>query len=135
MTNDKIKSMAYLLTRLLLGVSMFGHGMVRLPKLTGFSNYIVDSFKDSVLPEILTLAFSYMIPFWEFSVGILLIIGLFTRQSLIASAILMIILIFGSTMVENWEAINSQILHGLLATGLLATITHNLYAVDNHWRK
>jgi len=29
---------AYLLSRLAIGLSFFGHGLVRLPKLDGFSN-------------------------------------------------------------------------------------------------
>jgi thiosulfate dehydrogenase [quinone] large subunit len=41
---------SFLLLRLGIGISMFGHGLVRLPKLAGFSKWMVTSFEKSLLP-------------------------------------------------------------------------------------
>lgn len=121
---------AYLLTRLAIGTSMFGHGLVRLPKLEGFSHWMVSSFTKSMLPEALVTPFSYLLPILEFIIGILLIIGLFTRSALAAGCLVMIVLIFGSSMLENWDAIPSQLIHVAFFAVLLHFIPGNTWAVD-----
>jgi len=61
----------------------------------------------------------------------LLIIGLFTRSALIAGSLVMIILIFGSSMIENWDAVPSQLIHVAFFALLLHFITSNTWAVDH----
>src|ERR1700712_5260885 len=78
---------SFLLLRLAIGTSMFGHGLVRLPKLATFSNWMVTSFQKSFLPQALVVPFSYALPFAEFAVGFLLIVGLFTKQALVAGSL------------------------------------------------
>lgn len=73
-----------------------------------------ESFVNSMIPEFLATPFVYTLPILEFVVGILLIVVLFTRQALILTAAIMIALVFGSTMVENREIIDSQLIHALL---------------------
>lgn len=102
---------SFFLLRLAIGASMLGHGLVRLPKLDQFSAWMVSSFEKSLLPSFLVLPFSYALPFLEFSVGLLLVLGLFTRPALLAGAVLMVLLIFGTTLIENWEALPSQLIH------------------------
>lgn len=122
---------AYLLARLAIATSMFGHGLVRLPKLEAFSNWMVESFAKSMLPAGLVTPFSYLLPILEFTIGVLLIIGLFTRTALIGGCLVMIILIFGSSVVENWEAIPSQLIHIAFFAVLLNYLPSNTWAVDN----
>jgi thiosulfate dehydrogenase (quinone) large subunit len=100
-------NLAYFLCRITIGTSLFGHGLIRMPILSGFSGWMTGQFKNSMLPQEMVLPFSYILPFAELTVGILLLIGLFTRQTLTAGAALMILLIFGSTMIQQWEAIPS----------------------------
>ncbi len=102
---------SFLLARLAIGMSMFGHGLVRMPKLHGFSNWMVGQFQKSMLPEALVRPFSYLVPIAELLIGMCLVAGLLTRQMLIAGALLMIALIFGSSMIEEWGAIPSQLIH------------------------
>lgn len=120
----------YLMLRLALGASMFGHGLVRLPKLNTFSHWMVESFEKSFLPKIMVVPFSYLLPIAEFGVGLLLISGLFTQQSLITGAVVMLLLIFGTTLIENWEAIPSQLLHVAFFAVLLQFISSNSVALD-----
>ena len=41
----------FLLLRLGIGISMFGHGIVRVPKLAAFTEWMVGSMAKSMLPE------------------------------------------------------------------------------------
>ncbi len=128
--------MPFFLARLAIGVSLLGHGLVRLPKLSGFSAWMVDKFKNSLLPEALVIPFSYALPIAELLTGGLIVLGLFTRLALTAGSWIMIILIFGSSMVEDWGAIPSQLIHVAFLTVLLVfEQSHNTYALDKINRK
>lgn len=113
---------SFLLTRLAIGTSLFGHGLVRLPKLDTFSHGMAASFQHSILPEGLVLGFGYFLPFAEFGIGMLMLLGLFTRQAAIAGAVLMIILIFGTTAIEKFENIPTMLLHVLFFIGVLTFV-------------
>jgi len=121
----------YFLLRLAIGASMFGHGIVRLPKLQAFSSWMVGSFEKSLLPKILVVPFSYILPISEFAVGLLLIVGLFTKPALVAAGIIMVILVFGTTLIENWEALPSQLIHAVFFALLLQFIVSNSISLDN----
>lgn len=125
-----IKPLPYLLLRLLLGMSFFGHGLVRLPKLARFSGWMVESFSKSMLPEALVTPFSYILPVAEFITGVLLLAGLFTKTALVAAGVIMLALIFGSSMIEEWSSIPSQLIHGALAVYLLNHIEANRLSAD-----
>ena len=130
-----METTTYLILRLAIGASMFGHGLVRLPKLTMFSNWMVNSFEKSMLPKALVVPFSYVLPFGEFLVGILLIVGLFTKPALFLAALIMMALIFGTAMIENWEALPSQLIHVAFFAVLLHFIQYNGWALDNLLKK
>ncbi len=126
----------FFLARVAIGVSLLGHGLVRIPKLSGFSAWMVDKFKDSLLPSALVTPFSYALPFAELIAGLLIVLGLFTRLGLTIGSWIMIILIFGSSMVEDWGAIPSQLIHVAFLTVLLVfEHSHNSYALDKMIRK
>lgn len=129
------KNWAYLLCRLAIGLSFFGHGLVRLPKLTGFSNWMVDQFSKSFLPDALVVPFSYILPIAEFIAGVLIIWGLFTRQGLLLAGLISLTLIFGTTVIENWDALPSQLIHVAFVAVLLAHLPYNTYAVDKIIKK
>lgn len=125
-----MNSLVYLFARLAIGFSFFGHGLVRLTKLAGFSKWMVGNFQKSMLPEALVLPFSYILPFVEFLVGLSLLLGLFTRQALVTGSILMMVLILGSTLIESWEALPTQLIHMIFLVMLLQFIVSNIYSVD-----
>ena len=125
----------FLLLRLGIAISFFCHGLVRLPKLAKFSSGIIKTFEDSMIPNIMVIPFSYILPIAEFSIGLLLILGLFTKQSLIAGSIVMLLLIFGTTMIENFDALSSQLIHLTFFAVLLSYLQYNNYSVDKKFRK
>jgi thiosulfate dehydrogenase (quinone) large subunit len=122
---------AFLLLRLAIGMSMFTHGLVRVPKITQFSAGMVAKFQNSLLPENLVTPFSFMLPVAELLIGLLLLIGLFTRQALFAGGITMILLLFGTGLIESWDSMPSQLIHILFFSILLSTVENNTFAVDN----
>lgn len=130
-----METTSFLLLRLAVAISMFGHGLVRLPKLTTFSQWMIDSFENSMLPKIIVTPFSYIVPIAEFVIGLLLLLGLFTKPSLIAGGFVMLALLFGTTMIENWDAIPSQLIHIALFALLLHFIDYNSWAIDTLIKK
>ena len=130
-----METTSFLLLRLAVAISMFGHGLVRLPKLTTFSNWMIGSFENSMLPKFIVTPFSYILPIAEFVIGLLLILGLFTKPSLIAGGIVMLALLFGTSMIENWEAIPSQLIHVAFFALLLHFIGYNSWAIDTLIKK
>jgi len=125
-----MSQITFLLLRLAIGASMFGHGLVRLPKLNGFSHWMVGLYEKSILPTALVMPFSYILPLVEFAVGLLLLLGLFTRLAAVAGGVIMVLLIFGTTMIENWEAIASQLIHAAFFAILLQFVGSNSWALD-----
>ena len=105
--------------RLPIAVSLLGHGLVRLPKLPAFTDWLVTTMEKSVIPEFLIVPFGYVLPIAEFLIGLSLLIGFRMKFSLFAGLALMSVLIFGSASIENWSAIESQLLHSLYLFGLV----------------
>lgn len=120
----------FVLLRLAVGASLLGHGLVRLPKLAGFSAWMVGTFQKSMIPTALVTPFSYVLPVAEFITGLLLVTGLFTRPALFAGAVIMILLILGTCMIENWEALPSQLIHVAFMATLLSFMDKNSFAID-----
>lgn len=130
-----MKTNAYLITRLAVGASIFGHGLVRLPKLAAFARGTVESFEKSVLPAAVVLPFGYFIAIAEFVIGLLVLLGLFTRQASLAGGLLMVLLITGTSLIENWGAIPSQLLHAAFFIVLLQFEESNSLAADKLLKK
>ncbi len=130
MQRQKNPGRTYLLARLPIAVSMFGHGLDRIPKLQGFSNHLVEQFSKSMLPAALVTPFSYILPFAELLTGVLLILGLFTRYACVLGVLIMLVLIFGSCMIEQWDNVFSQIIYGAYFALLYYFAFYNRYSFD-----
>lgn len=125
----------YLLARLPIGMSMLGHGLVRIPKLSAFAEGMAASFEASLLPPALVLGFGYVLPFVELGIGICVLAGLFTRQALIAGVVLMCVLIFGSSLTEQWQGVAIQMFYGVYFSLLYRySEPYNQYALDKRIR-
>ena len=125
-----MKSVSYLMVRLGIGISMLGHGLVRIPKLKAFSEGMINNFQDSLLPEFLLIPFSYALPFVEFLLGVLLIIGWQTKRAAIVGGFLMLALITGTSLIENWSALPSQMIHLLFFVVVYEFNKANAFALD-----
>ncbi|MBP2615610.1 DoxX family protein [Chryseobacterium jejuense] len=124
------KNIAYFFLRLSMGINFFGHGLVRLAKLNDFADGMTKSFEKSWLPQLFVQMFSTTLPFLEFIIGVLLIIGFKTRIAAIAGASLIILLLFGSSTVENWEAMGIQMIYAGLFYLLISRMDDNHLSLD-----
>lgn len=125
------QQLAYVLLRITMGINFFGHGAVRLPKIPTFRDGMLSMFKDSVLPEPLVYGFGTVLPIAEFVIGVLLILGLYTQKALAVGAIVMIILIFGSCMIEKFENAGGQMLYAFMYFFLLFYAENNHFSIDH----
>lgn len=105
--------------RLPIAISLLGHGLVRLPKLDTFSNWMVTTMEKSAIPDFLVAPFGYFLPIVEAVLGLSLLIGFQTRYTLFVSLVLMSLLILGSSSIKNWSAVESQLLHSFYLFGLV----------------
>jgi thiosulfate dehydrogenase [quinone] large subunit len=113
---------AYVLLRLLTGLDFFGHGFARIftgTHLSGFAQGMVKSMAATPLPPALTLATGYVVPCVELVIGLLLLTGLATRAALTLALLLMLVLMFGVTLKQDWATAGSQLLYGLVLFVLL----------------
>ncbi|MCT2409850.1 DoxX family protein [Chryseobacterium antibioticum] len=124
------KSTAYFLLRVSMGVNLLGHGLARIPKLSAFAEGMTNSFEKSWLPQPLVQIFSTTLPFLEFIIGLMLILGFKTRIASFAGAGLIIMLLFGSSTVENWEAMGIQMIYVLFFYILISRLEDNSYSLD-----
>jgi thiosulfate dehydrogenase [quinone] large subunit len=124
------RAVAYLLLRLTIGASLFGHGLVRLPKLGAFHAQLMGEFKASMLPAFLVSVCGYALPFAELVTGALLVVGVLTRGAAVAAGLVMIVLVLGATSIEHFNVIGEQLLHSILLAAVIAFRSHNAYSVD-----
>jgi thiosulfate dehydrogenase [quinone] large subunit len=127
LTNPEL---AFVLGRLLMGVAFLSHLLVRLPKLAEFQAGMVKQFANSMLPEVLVRPFAAGLPFVEGGIGLLLIIGLFTRPALAAAMLLMTALVFGSCLLEQWATVGTQLVYGLFLFALILHCQYNRLCLD-----
>jgi thiosulfate dehydrogenase [quinone] large subunit len=131
--NDK--SLAYALLRIAFGVNFAGHGLIRIYNgVASFATTTAEHLAKSPLPQGLTYAFSYAIPFVEAILGLTLILGVFTRIALICGALFMMALTIGVTANQQWDVASQQLLYSVVFFLLLYLIEHNALALDNYLR-
>lgn len=125
------KAIAYALMRLALGMNIFGHGFFRILSGVGnFANGMSQGMDKGPLPHALALGFGYCIPWIELTVGLLLLLGLFTRLALAAGALLMVALTFGTTSVQNWNGAGTQLTYSFIFFAMLWLVEANTFSLD-----
>jgi thiosulfate dehydrogenase [quinone] large subunit len=127
------KSLAYALLRIAFGVNLAGHGLIRIYNGVGaFAATTAGHLAKSPLPYGMTLSFSYAIPFLEAILGLTLILGVFTRISLVCGAVFMMALTIGITANQQWDVASQQLIYSVVFFLLLYFIEHNALAVDRY---
>ncbi|WP_121626540.1 DoxX family protein [Poseidonibacter antarcticus] len=129
-SKQKTIELAYLILRLTMGVNMFTHGVARLLNIEGFNSWMIGQFSNTILPEFMVSISSYMIPFAELIIGTLLIVGLFTSRALLLGALLIVLLVFGSGLQENWNVMSSQMIYAIFFFVLSYFLELNRFSVD-----
>ena len=125
---------AYTLLRIVVGINYFNHGATRIFNIPGFMDAMVNIMQDSWIPEFLVRINAALVPPVELIVGALITIGLFTRASLIVCFVLMAVLMYGVTIIQNWDTASSQLIYNIVLFILLAGVSFNHISVDAWWR-
>jgi len=122
--------LAFVLGRLLLGLNFLMHGVVRIPKLAVFRTGIEKEFSAAPLPSALVSLFATALPFVEGTIGALLVVGLFTRPALVAAMLVIMSLVFGSSLVEKWALVGDQLVYRLYIIMLVLHLQRNRLCLD-----
>lgn len=125
------RDLGYLLIRLALGVNILAHALAR----TGgnydkFVAWAGGLFAATPLPAWAVGAFARAVPPAEGAIGLLLLLGLFTSWAAVAGGLLMIALIFGMAMVQNWEIVGVQMIYVAFYAALVALADHDRFSLD-----
>lgn len=127
----KNEELAFLIGRITLGINFVGHGIVRLPKLDAFCNGMVKGMEGTLLDfEPLIYYYSLILVFVEFIVGLTLILGYKTKVSLIIVSLIMMSLIFGACMQEEWPRVGFQMIYVVFVFMMMRGFTETKYSLD-----
>ncbi|MGB8541030.1 MAG: DoxX family membrane protein [Candidatus Acidiferrales bacterium] len=124
------RKIGYLVLRFTLGLSIFMHGLTRLPHISAFADGLVKEFANTVLPAMVVRPFALCLVFVEAIVGLLLVLGLFTQAALMVGSLTMAALIFGTSLRSDWNIVAIQLLYCAIYAALIAAREYNAYSVD-----
>ena len=125
-------SWAYAILRLSFGANIMLHGLSRL--LAGhaaFLAYLNHYFeKTPGVPTSLLPAFATVLPLVETGLGVLLILGLWTRFTLIAGGLVITVLVIGTNLAQDWNVAGLQLIYAFLYYYLLVHRDQNAVSID-----
>lgn len=123
---------AYAILRLSFGANIMLHGVSRL--LAGhaaFLAYLSHYFeKTPLVPASVLPSFAWVLPPVETLLGLLLVVGLFTRFALIAGALVLAMLVAGTNLAQDWNVAGLQLIYAFLYCYLLVHRERNVVSID-----
>jgi thiosulfate dehydrogenase [quinone] large subunit len=130
--DDLDRRLAYALLRITLGIDILLHGATRLlAGLGGFIDATARQFAATPMPPVLVRACAALIPPAELVIGALLVLGWRTRWALVAGSVLLILLVTGTAVRNDWSTLATQMLYALLYYLLLRHRGDNWLAIDS----
>ena len=126
------EALAYGIFRFTFGVNIMMRGIVRIALgLPAFQNYMLTQFKDvPVMPAAFLIPFATALPFIETLIGFCIMVGLATRTALIAGALMITALTFGTMMRQDFTIAWLQLDYAIAFFILLALRSWNLISID-----
>lgn len=125
-------AIAYTILRLSFGANIMLHGLSRI--LNGrpaFLAYLNHYFEHAhLIPASSLPAFGAVLPWVETTLGLLLMIGLFSRFTMIAGALVMLCLVIGTNLAQDWIVSGLQLIYAFLYYYLLVHLDENTISVD-----
>ena len=123
---------AYTILRLSFGANIMLHGLSRI--LNGrpaFLAYLNHYFEHShLIPPGMLPVFGAVLPWVETTLGLLLMLGLFSRFTLIVGALVMTGLVIGTNLAQDWLVSGLQLIYCFLYYYLLVHIDQNSMSLD-----
>jgi thiosulfate dehydrogenase (quinone) large subunit len=130
----KKDEIAYLLLRVTFGANIFLHGLSRLiGNHAAFTAHVETEMQNTPLPGFLVHLVAIVLPWCEGTVGLLMILGLWTSLALIVGSLLMLTLQIGICLAQNWPVAGDQLMYVLLFFILLTYCDRNRWSVDWWW--
>ena len=121
---------SYALLRVTLGVVLLTTGISKL--MMGIDNFAAGLQQEFAgqLPTAIVTPFAYMLPFIEITVGALLILGLMNVIALFIAGLLLMVLTFGKTAVNDSATVAGNLSYVLINFVLLWLADYNGYSID-----
>jgi thiosulfate dehydrogenase (quinone) large subunit len=127
-------ALPYALLRVALGLNICLHGVVRWAAgLRNFAESLLPMFQKTFLPAWSVYTFGYVLPIVEALVGACVLFGFQTKRALISGSVLMLVLMFGSTLRQDWPTVGIQLMYSLVYSILLAGTPVNYYSIDSRF--
>ena len=123
---------AYTILRISFGANIMLHGVSRIVMgHAAFLAYLTHYFeKAPYVPAGMLSIFATVQPWVELILGLLLVIGLATRFSLIAGGLVIMSLVLGTNLAQDWLVSGLQLIYAFLYYYLLVHLDQNRYSID-----
>lgn len=106
------RALPHLGLRLVVGVNLAAHGLVRIGNVPAFAAGLAADFA-GVLPAAMVRPFASCVPPLELALGALLLFGVRLREVLFAASALLAALTFGACMIQRWEIVGLQLVYAI----------------------
>ena len=87
-------------------------------------------FVGNLLPMSWVHVFLTVLPYFEGVLGVLLLLGLWSRWALTAEGLLVTVLLFGTALRSDWTVVSHQMIYLLFVFILLAVEEYDYFSVD-----
>src|SRR5436190_11767025 len=126
------EALAYGIFRFTFGLNIMMRGVVRIALgLPAFQNYMLTQFKDvPLMPHAFLIPFASVLPFAETLIGLCILLGLQTRVALIAGALMIAALTFGTMLRQDFTIAWLQLDYAVAFFILIALQSWNLISLD-----
>jgi thiosulfate dehydrogenase [quinone] large subunit len=101
-----------------------------LRRTAGFAASLTSQFAGTPLPHFAVQGFGYLLPWAEAVIGLLVFFGGLTRLALIAGALVMVALTFGTCLRQDWNVAGLQLIYSAVYFILIGLLRHNAFSVD-----
>ncbi len=126
------RALGYFILRLSLGVDMLMHYVVRTWGISkDFVPVTEKMFVGNLLPMSWVHYFLTYLPYFEGVLGILLVLGLWSRWALVSEGLLVTVLLFGTALRSDWTVVSHQMIYILFVFILLAVEEYDYFSVDS----
>jgi len=134
-SNIADERLAYALLRIVVGTNLMMHGVSRMIAGPGeFAAKLVMQFGHAPLPASSVWLFGLSLPSIEATLGFLILVGLRTRAAFITASLLIVVLTFGSALLQDWAAAGTQLTYALVYSTLIFLHRYNGWSIDS-WMK
>jgi len=126
---------AYTILRLSFGANILLHGLSRvLNGRAAFLAYLTHYFEHAhLIPAGMLPIFGAVLPWVETTLGLLLMLGLFSRFTMIVGALVLTVLVIGTNLAQDWLVAGLQLPYCFIYYYLLIHLEQNRMSLDAWW--